>query len=536
MFCTKCGTQLPDGSAFCTNCGASIAVAPMQPVSQVEQNAQPNPYVAQEPVAQPNPYMAQEPAAQPNPYMGQEPAAQPNPYVAQEPVAQSNPYMAQEPAAQPNPYMGQEPATQPNPYMAQEPVAQPNPYMAQEMNAQANPYGAQDPNAYNSQMNPFTGAPIKKKSKKPLIITLIVVAIIAIAVTVLLILKPWADKDDDKDENEGSTKVASTEKATSGKEEPTTKGVESMDYETASEMAEDVMAYLLTEKYDKLAGKLHPAIVEYCMDTVDNNEELAKRLFYGAYNYHGDVLSYQVTKAKSSKGNVWKDIKSVLIDLDSYSEPLEFVDVKIDFTSDEAEGEATLEIGLCEDGNYYITGFDASEVMLIEDVIDDDEGNMIIYGEDLSDLFTSDDSERDGVYGFGETVYGDGYTYEIPSTWECMDEDSNTYVSANATASMVQLEDATFGNYGVHEYFESLLNQYSIQNVEVTAFSKSYIGGNLAVVTQYQKENDQGIMVYGVQVMYLYDGKLIAFTIGTSDLDSEEWEEAKNIAKSFQIN
>ena len=25
MFCTKCGKELPDGSAFCTNCGAKIA-------------------------------------------------------------------------------------------------------------------------------------------------------------------------------------------------------------------------------------------------------------------------------------------------------------------------------------------------------------------------------------------------------------------------------------------------------------------------------------------------------------------------------
>ncbi|MCJ7745880.1 MAG: zinc-ribbon domain-containing protein, partial [Actinobacteria bacterium] len=27
MFCTKCGKEVPEGSAFCTNCGAQMAEA-----------------------------------------------------------------------------------------------------------------------------------------------------------------------------------------------------------------------------------------------------------------------------------------------------------------------------------------------------------------------------------------------------------------------------------------------------------------------------------------------------------------------------
>ena len=32
MFCDKCGAVLPEGSLFCTSCGAQVTVAPAQPV------------------------------------------------------------------------------------------------------------------------------------------------------------------------------------------------------------------------------------------------------------------------------------------------------------------------------------------------------------------------------------------------------------------------------------------------------------------------------------------------------------------------
>ena len=43
MFCPNCGTQLPDGSAFCSSCGAQLggAQAPQQPVQQPAYQQQP---------------------------------------------------------------------------------------------------------------------------------------------------------------------------------------------------------------------------------------------------------------------------------------------------------------------------------------------------------------------------------------------------------------------------------------------------------------------------------------------------------------
>lgn len=53
MFCESCGSQVPDGQAFCSNCGKPVAqpVQPAaQPVQPVQQYAQP---VYTQPVAQP---------------------------------------------------------------------------------------------------------------------------------------------------------------------------------------------------------------------------------------------------------------------------------------------------------------------------------------------------------------------------------------------------------------------------------------------------------------------------------------------------
>lgn len=64
MFCSKCGTQIPDGSAFCGNCGASVA--PQQPQGnpyQYNQAPQQPPQAPQAP--QGNPYQHNQAPQQP---------------------------------------------------------------------------------------------------------------------------------------------------------------------------------------------------------------------------------------------------------------------------------------------------------------------------------------------------------------------------------------------------------------------------------------------------------------------------------------
>ena len=73
--CDKCGAEVPNGSAFCSSCGAPM---PKEPV------AEPTDVVTVEPVAEPADYVTVEPAAEPADYVTVEPAAEPADYVTVE--------------------------------------------------------------------------------------------------------------------------------------------------------------------------------------------------------------------------------------------------------------------------------------------------------------------------------------------------------------------------------------------------------------------------------------------------------------------
>lgn len=72
MFCQQCGTQIEEGLAFCTNCGAKQAVASTAPANnEVINNAQPQPVMNgqyTQPNTQFNQPVNQQGYAQPNTY------------------------------------------------------------------------------------------------------------------------------------------------------------------------------------------------------------------------------------------------------------------------------------------------------------------------------------------------------------------------------------------------------------------------------------------------------------------------------------
>lgn len=101
MFCESCGTFIPDGQSFCTNCGAPVA--------------SPAPVAAAAPVAEPAPA----PAAAPAPAPAPAPAAQPFAQPVATPVQPAQP-LYQTPAPQPVQPVYQQPVYQP----VYQPIAQ----------------------------------------------------------------------------------------------------------------------------------------------------------------------------------------------------------------------------------------------------------------------------------------------------------------------------------------------------------------------------------------------------------------------------
>lgn len=149
MFCTKCGAQLPDDARFCSKCGAPVAATPEPAPAPT-----PAPEPKSEPVPAPEP---PEPAPTPEP----EPAPAPTP-SAPEPVPAPNPEAPKPPA--------EIAVTQPTTPAAPVPPA---PTVAE-----ATAPGAPAPGA-----DAFVPTPVPpKKSKKPLVIGIIVAIVVGVLV------------------------------------------------------------------------------------------------------------------------------------------------------------------------------------------------------------------------------------------------------------------------------------------------------------------------------------------------------------------
>ena len=99
MFCKNCGAEIPDGSAFCGNCGMKASAEPVQQ-EPVNQYASPDPQAYRaEPTSVDAPYACVESKPEPQPQYVQ-PEPQPQPQYAQ---PEPQPQYTQPQYAQPEP-------------------------------------------------------------------------------------------------------------------------------------------------------------------------------------------------------------------------------------------------------------------------------------------------------------------------------------------------------------------------------------------------------------------------------------------------
>ena len=126
MYCESCGSFIPDGQSFCTNCGTPVSTPVAQPAAAPAPAPAPvaAPVVAAAPAPQPVQPVYQQPQAQPVQPVYQQPQAQPVQPVYQQPVYQPQAQPVQPVYQQP---VYQQPAQQPvYQQVAQAPAKRPN--------------------------------------------------------------------------------------------------------------------------------------------------------------------------------------------------------------------------------------------------------------------------------------------------------------------------------------------------------------------------------------------------------------------------
>lgn len=175
MFCVQCGAQVPDGSKFCTSCGAKLTVPAAEPIPAVMQE------LTQEPAAETAPYIPTAETVQES-FTAAEPV---NEAVNEGPVYQEPeeiPFSVQPELAQPQFQPYQQP---------QQPQFQP----------EFQPYQQPQQPQFQPYLQPQPSEPAPKKKKAGMLIGIIAGAVALIAVVIVLILTLGKKKVENVDVN-----------------------------------------------------------------------------------------------------------------------------------------------------------------------------------------------------------------------------------------------------------------------------------------------------------------------------------------------
>ena len=477
MFCSKCGNQIADGSAFCPSCGNQLNVTPVAPVEPAAPVVE-----AAAPVVEPAAPVV-EPAA---PVV--EPAA-----PAVEPVAPVEPVMPAQPA---------QPA---------EPVA------------------------------PFAAAPVMpaqpeanrpKKSKAPLIIGIVAAVLVVAIVAIILVLvlggddeKPASGKEQEK--TTAGQEVTTEEPTEEPTEEQATNKPSSDEYDLDD--AEDVVDKFLTalteEEFEDAADYMIPTLLEAYEESFDDMEmeEIMSLLSLGFVDNDFEYLEFEVVGSEEEDGSLYDDeYDDVVKNYPSYKYPDAFamVEVEFDVYGEDVSGYLYV-LGI--DGTWYVCDNNMEDVdAALEAAADDDSTDPTDDPTDDVTEYTEDDirtmlqQNSQSVDGDcdGTRVQCDGYSIVVPEGWN-YDDSTGELSAATADKTLqyqVKIVEAEADDEKMVTYLNAVLNSLlamGMEDVECGTLVANSLNG---YYTKYALEADTA-SAEAVQFIFANDGKLYVITM-----------------------
>ena len=516
MFCSKCGTQLPDGAMFCGTCGNQINVQPAAPTMPVEPVAP----VMETPVMD-APVMdapVMDAPAMDAPVMDTPIMDAP---VMDAPIMDA-PVMDA-------PMMNNQ-AYDPNAQFAYNNVPDNN------MTYNNMPY---DNNmAYNMPVSaPVNQGP--KKSKAPLFIGLGIAALVIAIVAIVLILVFTGD-DEKKDSTKSTTTTeATTEELTTEEkttEEPTTEVTVDVDYDDAETVAIKFMNAIDASNFSKAAKYMFPAMIDVFEDEGLSADAVAESFLITFQDPNGDLLDYEITDVAIDDSDNFDEYMETARDegfnLDNYSSyvtPTHFALAEIEFTYEDQSSCVYLYLAYADDTFYVFDYNDDDFEIVFEEESTEPESES---GE--AEPFDFNTSLQNNVNSVDVTVEGtakqlDGHTLTIPDTWtvtdsNCISPDLKNVVTFSNSQSVTPETKLLV--------LEQLCNTYINMGFENLKF------GNL-IANEKQGYFIEGDYMGAHTYIFMYFNtnvdKMFIAIVTSEDVDSDDYMDALGIAASLEI-
>ena len=520
MFCSKCGTQLPDGAMFCGTCGNQINVQPAAPVMPVEPVAP----VLETPVIE-TPVMEAPVMEAP---------------VMEAPVMEA-PVME-------TPVMG-------TPVM-ETPVMGTPMMEAPMMNNQAYDPNAQyaynnvpnDNIAYNNMTydnnmayNMPVSAPVNpapKKSKAPLFIGLGIAALVIAIIAIVLILVFTGDDKKKNSKKSNSTTEATTEEITTEEEtteEPTTEVV--VDYDDAENVATKFMNAIDASNFSKAARYMFPAMLEFFKDEGYSSDDVVESFLMTFQDSDGDLLDYEITSVKIDDSDNFdefcetaKDSGYDLGDYSSYTVPTHFAIAEVEFTYEDQSSCVYLYLAYA-DGSFYVFDYndDDFDIKLEEESSTEPESEStpaeeFNFESSLEKNFNSVDITVDGT-----KKQLDGHTLTIPNTWtvtdsNCMSPDFKNFVTFSKAQPVTPETKMLVLSTLCDTYINMGFQNFKFGNLSANGKQGYFIEGD------YMGAHTYIFMYFNTNV-----DKMFLAVVTSEDANSDDYLDALGIAASLEI-